>query len=135
MVLGRARSRRSRPWPGITRTPKPIRSPTPTTPLCASTRSRAARTAVGYLRAVLIDSAAAADYQQAQYLIRTLSNERADLAQKLASHARILNDVRTARRSGAVSHHRWCIRRLEAEMQGVNRMIDALRRRFPEQAG
>lgn len=82
----------------------------------------------------MTDTAAAADYQQAEYLLRYLGSERADLAQKLAMHARILNDARTAGRVGAVSHHRWCIRRLEDDVRAVNRMIDALKRRFPDAA-
>ena len=80
------------------------------------------------------DTAAAADFLQAEYLLGCLTDERAALAQKIATHARILNDVRTAGRAGAVSHHRWCIRRLEGEVRAVNKMIDALTRRFPDLA-
>lgn len=80
---------------------------------------------------MLTDTEAAADHLQAEYLLGCLTQERTDLARKLAMHARILNDVRTAARAGAVSHHRWCIRRLETEVSAVNRMIDALQTRFP----
>lgn len=84
---------------------------------------------VGYRRPVLSETA---DHLQARHLIRYLSDERTDLARKLTMHARILNDAKTAARAGAISHHRSCIRRIEADLRNVNAMVDALIRRFPD---
>lgn len=109
--------------------------PAALTSVGVSTGRRATIGGLGYVRAMLIDIAdrpeAAADHLQAEYLLGCLTAERADLARKLTLHARTLNDLRTAGRAGAVSHHRWSIRRLETEVRAVNRMIDALHVRFP----
>ena len=79
---------------------------------------------------------AAADGLQAQYMRRCLSNERADLAGRLGKHARLLNESITSGQTRNTGHLRGHVRRLENEIREINRMLDALARRFPDrQAG
>ena len=54
--------------------------------------------------------AAAADSLQAQHLRQCLSEERVELAAKLAKHAKILTESMTSREMRSISHHRGRIR-------------------------
>jgi hypothetical protein len=79
------------------------------------------------------EQAAAADKLQAEHLRRCLGAERADLAEKIGAHARILNKLNTSEHRHAVTHRRRCIRGLEAEIHAIDKMVDALDRRFADQ--
>ncbi len=54
--------------------------------------------------------AAAADSLQAQHLRQCLSEERVELAAKLAKHAKILTESMISREMRSISHHRRRIR-------------------------
>ena len=79
------------------------------------------------------EQAAAADKLQAEYLGRCLGAERAELAEKIGVHARILNKLNTSGHRHAVTHHRRCIRGLETEIHAIDKMVDTLDRRFADQ--
>jgi hypothetical protein len=74
-------------------------------------------------------TAAVADAQQAAYFRRYLHDQRSALAEELAKHIR--DRYVTMGSSPNVSHVQKAIRRLEAQIRSIDRMVQALDRRFP----
>ena len=78
-----------------------------------------------------MQAAAAADAMQAEYFKRFLEQERSESAARLAAlNHRLAECIRTGQ-TMHISHLRSVIRVAEGELHGIDRMVHALRRRFP----
>jgi hypothetical protein len=80
-------------------------------------------------------AAAAADAMQAEYFKRFLEQERSELAARLSALNRRLTECLITGQTTRISHLRSVIRAAEGELRGIDRMVHALRRRFPEEGG
>lgn len=74
---------------------------------------------------------AAADAAQAEYFKRFLAQERAESTARLAALTRRLTDCMTRGQGTHIGHLRRIIRKAEGELRGIDRMVDALKWRFP----
>jgi hypothetical protein len=74
----------------------------------------------------------AADAQQADYFKGFLARERYESQSRLAALQRRLTECVTADDRRHIGFVRGMIRGAESELEGIDRMIDALTGRFPE---
>jgi hypothetical protein len=77
-------------------------------------------------------AAAAADAMQAEYFKSFLEQELSESAARLAALNRRLTQYMTSGQTTHISHLLAVIRAAEDELHGIERMVHALRRRFPE---
>ena len=75
-----------------------------------------------------------ADAAQAAYFRLRLLHERCDLAAMLAKHTKGLTRCMTERDMRPMSDIRRHIRTIERELQSIDRMVEALDDRFPDEA-
>jgi len=75
----------------------------------------------------------AADALQADYFKGFLAQERSESASRLAALTRRLTHCVTSDDTRHIGHLRGVIRDAERELHGIDRMIDALTGRFPEE--
>jgi hypothetical protein len=75
-----------------------------------------------------------ADAAQAAYFRLRLLHERCDLAAMLAKHTKSLTRCMTERDMRPMSDIRRHIRTIERELQSIDRMVEALDDRFPDEA-
>ena len=80
------------------------------------------------------DAASAADVMQAEYFRGFLDQQRSELTDQLASLTRRLTACMTRGEMTAISHVRRAIRGVEADIHAIDRMAQALTRRFPDDA-
>jgi DNA-binding transcriptional MocR family regulator len=77
---------------------------------------------------------AVADAAQAAYFRLRLVQERSDLAAMLGKHTKSLTQCMTERDMRPTSDIRRHIRTIERELQSIDRMVEALDDRFPDEA-
>lgn len=80
------------------------------------------------------DTATAADVKQAEYFRGFLDQQQSALTDQLASLRRRLTVCMNRGETTTISHVRRAIRGVEAEIYAVDRMAEALTRRFPQDA-
>src|SRR5262245_33932245 len=73
-----------------------------------------------------------ADKAQAEYFCVFLEQEKSELQARLAAQTRRLTRAITVGEMTPVSHARCAIRTTERELGAIDRMLKALRRRFPD---
>jgi hypothetical protein len=76
-------------------------------------------------------AAMAADVMQAEYFKGFLEQERDESGARLAALTRRLTECLAAGDMTQISHLRGMIRHAEDELRRIDRMMDALRGRFP----
>jgi hypothetical protein len=74
-----------------------------------------------------------ADTAQAEYFCRFLQLEKSELEARLAAQTRQLTRAMTIGEMTPISHVRCAIRTTEGQLGAIERMLKALRRRFPDQ--
>lgn len=84
---------------------------------------------------MLVDKQAAtyADAMQAEYFRGLFEGERSRVAAQLASLTRRLTECMTTDGMTPISHVRRAIRVAQGELRAIDRMLDAIEERFPEE--
>lgn len=80
------------------------------------------------------DVPAVADVMQAEYFRGFLEQERSELVARLAAQTRRLTECMTLGALTPISHLRHAIRVSECDLRVIDRMVDALKGRFPEES-
>ncbi len=78
-------------------------------------------------------AALAADVLQAEYFRSALADEHGELEYYRAEHVKRLTECMTTGLMRNISSYRRCIRDTEAELRRIDRMLDGLNRRFPDE--
>ncbi|HEX3546359.1 MAG TPA: hypothetical protein VHU62_07275 [Mycobacterium sp.] len=78
-------------------------------------------------------AATSADAMQAGYFRGRFEEERSGVAAQLASLTRRLTECMTTDEMTTISHVRRAIRVAEGELRVIDRMLDAIEARFPEE--
>ena len=77
-------------------------------------------------------AAALADAMQAAYYRGVFAEERNELVEALAKNVKLSTNALAAGRMAEVSNLRRIIRQIEGDVRRIDRMVEALGRRFPD---